>query len=95
MSTHDEKTIKPVPASKQMSIARVISAGYEQQSNTEDPKNPQLPSPSDAKTRLNLSAKPYKPKDAKVPSLVQTNQSFLPKAYNSGYQPLSKPICHP
>ena len=79
MSTHDEKTIKPVPASKQMSIARVISAGYEQQSNTEDPKNPQLPSPSDAKTRLNLSAKPYKPKEAKVPSLVQINQSFHPQ----------------
>ena len=85
MSTHDEKTIKPVPASKQMTIARVISAGYEQQSNTEDTKNPQVQSPSDAKSRLNLSARPYKPKDTKAPSLVPTGQSYLPKSYNSGY----------
>ena len=68
MSTPDDKTLKPTPANKQISISRVISAGYEQKGTTDDSQNPKLTSPSEPKTKLNLSALPYKPKENKVPS---------------------------
>ena len=93
MSTPDDKTLKPTPANKQISISRVISAGYEQKGTTDDSQNPKLTSPSEPKTKLNLSALPYKPKENKVPSLAPTTQPFIPKSYGA-YQP-QQPYMHP
>ena len=87
MSTPDDKTLKPTPANKQISITRVISAGYEQKGTTDDSQNPKLTSPSDPKTKLNLSATPYKPKENKAPSLAASAQPYVPKSYGPYHPP--------
>ena len=98
MSTNDEKTInKPTPVNKNMSVNRVFSTGYEQESNPGKLSKSVLVTQTDEnKTKLNLEAKPYVPKGAeftqRVPLQSNIGTPFIPGNTQHYHQTYNAPM---